>query len=99
MTNSELSCAFQPVKKSDQQINKKAVQSTDVLTKLIKEFYDIFSEFIYKSINHRVTEGNFLADFKKSEVIHFMKMMEEQIFKLQANEYSFLCFKNTFFFL
>ena len=47
---------------------KKVVQSTDIPTKLIKEFCDFFSEFIYKSINHCITEGNFIADFKKAEV-------------------------------
>ena len=30
---------------------KKAIQSTDIPTKLIKKFCDFFSEFIYKSIN------------------------------------------------
>ena len=52
MTNSELSFTFQPVTKN--QISnfikflndKKAVQSTDIPTKLIKEFCDFFSEFI-----------------------------------------------------
>ena len=48
--------------------DNKAVQSTDIPTKLIKEFCDFFSEFIYKSINHCITEGNFIADFKKAEV-------------------------------
>ena len=41
---------------------------TDIPTKLIKEFWDFFAEFIYKSINHCITEGNFIADFKKVEV-------------------------------
>ena len=74
MTNSELSFTFQPVTKN--QISnfikflndKKAVQSTDIPTKLIKEFCDFFSEFIYKSINHCITEGSFIADFKVAEV-------------------------------
>ena len=52
MTNSELSFTLQPVTKN--QISnlikflndKKAVQSTDIPTKLIKEFCDFFSEFI-----------------------------------------------------
>ena len=47
---------------------KKAVQSTDIPTKLIKEFCDFFSEFIYKSINHCTTEENSMADFKIAEV-------------------------------
>ena len=74
MTNSELSFTFQPVTKNQisnliKLLNdKKAVQSTDIPTKLIKEFCDFFSEFIYKSINHCITEGSFIADFKVAEV-------------------------------
>ena len=75
MTNSELSFTFQPVTKN--QIsnlikllnNKKAIQSNYIPTKLIKKFCDFFSEFIYKSINHCITEGNFIAGFKKAEVL------------------------------
>ena len=74
MKNSELSFTFQPVTKN--QISNlikllndsKAVQLTDIPTKLIKEFCDFFSEFIYKSINHCITEGNFVADFQVAEV-------------------------------
>ena len=74
MTNSELSFTFQPVTKNQisnliKHLNdKKAVQSTDIPTKLIKEFCDFFSEFIYKSINHFITEGSFMAYFKVAEV-------------------------------
>ena len=48
--------------------DKKAVQLSDVPTKLIKEFCDFFSKFIYKSINHCITEGNFIANFRVAEV-------------------------------
>ena len=76
MTNSELSFTFEPVFVTKNQVSnlikhlkdKKAVQSTDIPTKLIKEFCDFFSEFIYKSINHCITEGSFIADFKVAEV-------------------------------
>ena len=74
MTNSELSFTFQPVTKNQisnliKHLNdKKAVQSTDIPTKLIKEFCDFFSEFIYKSINHCITEGSFIAEFQVAEV-------------------------------
>ena len=76
LTNSELSFTFQPVLVTKDQVSnlikhlkdKKAVQSTDIPTKLIKEFCDFFSEFIYKSINHSITEGSFIADFKVAEV-------------------------------
>ena len=47
---------------------KKAVQSTDISTKLIKDICDFFSVFICKSINHCITKGNFIADFKEAEV-------------------------------
>ena len=57
MTRSELTFSFQPVTK--EQItnlirllnNKKAIQSTDIPTKLIKEYCVFFSEFIHKDIN------------------------------------------------
>ena len=79
MTNSEISFTFQPVTKN--QISnlikhlrdKKAVQSTDIPTKLIKEFCDFFSEFLYKSINHCITERSFIADFKVAEVCRLYK--------------------------
>ena len=79
MTNSELSFTFQPVTKNQisnliKLLNdKKAIQSTDIPTKLIKKLCDFFSEFIYKSINHCITEGNFIADFKKAEVLPHYK--------------------------
>ena len=47
---------------------KKAVHSTDIPTKSIKKFCDFFSEFTYKSDNHCITEGSFIADFKVVEV-------------------------------
>ena len=62
MTNFELSFTFQPVTKNQisnliKHLNgKKAVQSTNIPTKLMKEFCDFFSDFIYKSINHCITE-------------------------------------------
>ena len=76
MTNSELSFTFEPVFVTKNQVSnlikhlkdRKAVQSTDIPTKLIKEFCDCFSEFIYKSINHSITEGSFIVDFKVAEV-------------------------------
>ena len=65
MTNSELTFTFQSFtkNKSNKQLmklcnDKKASQSTGIPTKLIKEFCDFFSEFIYTSINHCITEDN-----------------------------------------
>ena len=57
MTCSQHTFSFQPVTK--EQItnlirllkNKKAIQSTDIPTKLIKEYCVFFSEFIHKDIN------------------------------------------------
>ena len=100
MTNSELSFTFQLVTKN--QISnliklfndKKAVQSTDIPTKLIKKFCDFFSEFIYKSINHCITEGNFIADFKKAEVLPLYKIMEELINQTINQLVFFLMFQN-----
>ena len=37
-------------------------------TKLIKEFRDFFSAFIYKSINPCIPERNFGVDLKKAEI-------------------------------
>ena len=44
--------------------NKKAVQSTDIPTKLIKEY----CEFIHKNINLCIVAGKFIDDFKQAEV-------------------------------
>ena len=49
-------------------------KSTGITAKLIKAFCDFFSEHYIQSINHRITEGSFIADFD-----HFTKKIEEQI--------------------
>ena len=54
--------------------DKKVGQSTDIPSKLIKEFRDLFSELIYRSINHCITDESFIADFKEAK-----KIMEAQI--------------------
>ena len=74
MSRSELTFSFQPVTK--EQItnlirllnNKKAIQSTDIPTKLIKEYCVFFSEFIHKDINLCIAAGKFIDDFKQAEV-------------------------------
>ena len=79
MTHSKLTFSFQPVTK--EQItnlirllnNKKAIQSTDIPTKLIKEYCIFFSEFIHKDINLCIVAGNFLDDFKPAEIRPFYK--------------------------
>ena len=79
MKNLELSFTFRPVTK-DQISNlikhsndKKAAQSTNIPTALIKKLCDFFSDFTYKSINQSITEGNFMADFKEAEVCPLFK--------------------------
>ena len=79
ITNSELFFTFQPVTKGqisnliNHLTDKKAVQSTDIPTKLKNEFSDFFSEFIYKSINHCLTEASNIADLKVAEVLPLYK--------------------------
>ena len=77
MTHSELTFSFQLVTK--EQVtnlirllnNKKAIQSTDIPTKLIKKYCIFFAEFIYKDINLCIAAGNFVDDFKQAEVRPF----------------------------
>ena len=74
MTRSELTFSFQLVTK--EQItnlirllnNKKAIQSIDTPTKLIRENCVFFSEFIHKDINLCIAAGKFIDDFKQAEV-------------------------------
>ena len=74
MTRSELTFSFHSATK--EQItnlirllnNKKAIQSTDIPTKLIKEYCVFFSEFIHKDINLCIAAGKFIDDFKQAEV-------------------------------
>ena len=79
MANSERIFRFQPVTKSQtgkliKLLNdKSAVQSTDIPTKLTKEFCNSFSEFLYKCINHLITKGNSIANFKETEVYPIYK--------------------------
>ena len=47
---------------------KKAVQSNDIPTKLVKEFGYSFSKYIATSINRCITGGTFVNAFKKAEV-------------------------------
>ena len=79
MTCSELTFSFQPVTK--EQItnlirllnNKKAIQSTDIPTKLIKEYCVFFSEFMHKDINLCIAGGKYIDDFKQAEVCQLYK--------------------------
>ena len=79
MTCSELTFSFQPVTK--EQItnlirllnNKKAIQSTDIPTKLIKEYCVFFSEFMHKDINLCIAGGKYIDDFKQAEVCPLYK--------------------------
>ena len=79
MAHSEFTFSFQPV--TNEQItnlirflnNKKAMQSTDIPTKLIKEYCVFFFKFIHKDINLCITAGNVLDNFKQAEVCPFFK--------------------------
>ena len=79
MTRSELTFLFQHVRK--EQItnlirllnNKKAIQSTDIQTKLVKEYCVFFPEFIHKDINLCKAAGKFIDDFKQAEVCPLYK--------------------------
>ena len=75
MTNSKLTFTFQATTKN--QVRK--LESTDVPTKLTKEFCDFFSQFVFKNINHCISEENFKANLRKLNIVHFIKMMEDQI--------------------
>ena len=79
MSHSELRFSFQLVTK--EQItnsirlanNKKAMQSTDIPTKFMKEYCVFCSEFIHTDINLCIAAGNFVDDFKQVEVRPFYK--------------------------
>ena len=74
MTHSKLTFSFQPITKERISNlirllnNKKAIQSTDIPTKLIKKYCVFFSKFIQKDINLCIAAGKFIADFKQAEV-------------------------------
>ena len=48
---------------------KKATQESDIPTKVIKQFPNLFLDFLHKNINSCLTEGTFPNDFKKA-VVH-----------------------------
>ena len=47
---------------------RKAVQSNDIPTKLVKEFGYLFSKYIVTGINRCITGGTFVDAFTKAEV-------------------------------
>ena len=48
--------------------NKKAVQSMDIPTKVVKEYGCLFSSFITSSINKYIHECTYVDTFKKAEI-------------------------------
>ena len=48
---------------------KKATQESDVSTKVIKQFPNLFTDFLHKNIGSCLTEGTFPNDFK-TVVVH-----------------------------
>ena len=99
MTHSEPTFSFQPVTK--EQItnlikllnNKKAIQSTDIPIKLIKEYCVFFSEFIQKDINLCIAVGKFKETVSKLNFVHYIKRMEEQTNQTTDQQVYFLIFQ------
>ena len=54
---------------------KKATQESDIPTKIIKQFPNLFVDFLHKNINFCLTEGTFPNDFKKA-VFHLTHKKE-----------------------
>ena len=52
---------------------KKATQESDIPTKVIKQFPNLFIDFLHKTFNSCLTEGTFSNDFKKAVVHSFRK--------------------------
>ena len=52
---------------------KKTTQESDIPTKVIKQFPNLFIDFLHKNFNSCLTEGTFPNDFKKTVVIQFIK--------------------------
>ena len=52
---------------------KKASQSSDILTKIIKENVDAFAEFVWKSIHSSIKSSTFSACLKLEDVIPLHK--------------------------
>ena len=55
------------------QITKKASIESDVPVKIIKEYIDIFSEFIFHNLNNSVFDATFPSELKVAEVIPVFK--------------------------
>ena len=52
---------------------KKATQESDIPTKVIKQFPNLFLDFLHKNINSCLTEGTFLMILKRQWFIQFIK--------------------------
>ena len=48
---------------------KKATQESNIPTKIVKKFPNLFIDFLHKNINSCFTEGTFANDLKKA-VVH-----------------------------
>ena len=57
---------------------RKAVQSNDIPTKLVKEFGCLFSKYIATSVQRCITGGTFVNAFKKAKVWLIYKKTEKQ---------------------
>ena len=58
--------------------NKKAVQSTDIPNKLVKEFGCLFSSFIASNVNKCICKCTYVDAFTKAEVRPLYKNTEEE---------------------
>ena len=56
---------------------RKAIQSNDIPTKLVKEFGYLFSKYLATSINRCIAAGTFVNAFKKAKSDQSIKMTEE----------------------
>ena len=61
---------------------KKAVQSMDIPTKLVKEFGCLFSSFSASNINKCINEGTYVDAFKKPKFDKFTKKWKNRKMKL-----------------
>ena len=52
---------------------RKAVHSNDILTKILKDFEDLFATLIYNNYNKSLLDRTFLEDLKTAEVVPVYK--------------------------
>ena len=63
VTKDEISSAIKKLNR------KKATLSNDIPTKIIQQFNEIFTDFLYKNLNNCLESGIFLDELKLAEVV------------------------------